>query len=264
MIHISDVHDTRIDAFRSLKDMRVDAWDTSCIAEGKKTVMAAISSGCPLTGLLAEQEYYDSFADVFVQAGIPHNQMFCAPRDVMTSLVGFSMHQGIIASVKAPPLIDVIDVHLPCLVLNGIADSENVGTIVRTAAAFGWKSLIVDERTSSPLLRRAVRVSMGTLFSMRIHRTEHLPSTLRELRVLHDVDIVAAETHESAVDIAAKEFRVKTALVVGAEGHGIADDVLRACSTIVRIPLHPSVPSLNVATATALSIYEYASQHGVR
>lgn len=263
MIRILDIDDPRIRMFRSLKLRRNDGAVSLCIAEGLKVVRSAIHSGCTVHTVFAEPSYVEHHGEMFRSAGIEGERLLVAERDLMTSIVGFDMHQGIMAAVEAPPPLDESDISFPCLVLNGIADSENVGSLVRVACAFGWRDVIVDTPTVSPLMRRAIRVSMGTVFSMRIHVAASLPALLRQLRHHADARIIAAELTRDSLPLNDVVFPRRTVLIVGSEGHGVQPSVLDACDTIVHIPMDPLVSSLNVATAASVLCHAYAQQHGV-
>ncbi|MFM8179078.1 MAG: TrmH family RNA methyltransferase [Candidatus Kapaibacterium sp.] len=263
MIRISDIDDPRIGMFRSLKDLRRGDPSAPCIAEGFKVVRAAVLSGLPIHSVFTESSWLEEHGELFRSRGIVGDRLLIADRDVMTSIVGFAMHQGIMAAVLPPPPLDESDITFPCLVLNSISDSENVGALVRVACAFGWKNIVVDSSTVSPLVRRAVRVSMGTVFSIRIHEAAHLPALLHQLRHHAGARIIGAESTPGSIDVSGYAFPPRTVLVVGSEGHGIRPPVLEACDDVVRIPMDPRVSSLNVATAASVFCHAYTAQHGI-
>lgn len=260
MISITDENDPRILRFRSLKDRPSQTSSPICIAEGVKTVRAAIESDQKIVSIFVEPSYLESHPDLFLRARCSPENILTATREFMTKIVGFEMHQGIMAAVEAPRGIDESEITFPCLVLNGIADSENVGALMRVACAFGWHSIVIDQATVSPLVRRAVRVSMGTVFSLRIHRSTDIPSLLMQLRHQSDAHIIAAEITPNSLPLSSICFEDRTILVIGSEGHGIHNDILKVCDRIVHIPMHPSVPSLNVATAASVFCYAHSLQ----
>jgi tRNA G18 (ribose-2'-O)-methylase SpoU len=263
MITITDINDPRVQIFRSLKDGPNKLNPPLCIAEGEKVVRAAVQSGCRIHSLFAEMHYIESNREFFAANGVSDDDIMIADRSLMTNIVGFAMHQGIMCTAEPMPFVDESDITFPCLALNGLSDSENVGALVRVARAFGWRSMIIDSATVTPLMRRAVRVSMGTVFGMAIHRTEHLPTLLRQLHKQSGAEIVGAEYTPTSDSLYTKDFARRTVLVVGSEGAGISESVLAECTHVCHIPMHSSVPSLNVATATSVLCSRYAMQHGV-
>jgi tRNA G18 (ribose-2'-O)-methylase SpoU len=140
--------------------------------------------------------------------------------------------------------------------LAGVTSHENVGGIVRTAAGLGATGVIVDGATCDPFVRRAARASMGAIFSLPLWRTDDLPATLRGLRERHGVRALAAHLHEPCVDLPRADLDGGLALVVGAEGDGVPDAVLAACDAAIRIPMRAGFDCFNVATSTAIVLYE--------
>jgi len=177
------------------------------------------------------------------------------------------MHQGALAVAKIPPLPDfetlLNNAPRPRLLaaVEGIANAENMGAIVRNCAAFGVHFLIVGETCGSPFQRRAVAGSMGTIFEQPAVRVARLAETLTALRA-RGVRCLAAHLRSDAQKLAAVDLRGDCCLVFGAEGPGLTDAALAACDGIVEIPMPSHMNSLNVAVASGVFLYEATRQRG--
>jgi tRNA G18 (ribose-2'-O)-methylase SpoU len=184
-----------------------------------------------------------------------------AAADVMASVVGFHLNRGVLASASRPPELtvpQVLDGARTVAVLEGVNDHENLGSIFRNAAGLGVDAVIFGMGCADPLYRRAVRVSMGHALLVPYAWTNRWP---HDLQVLRDNDFrllamtpdPAAQTLAEAMSTAADE---KVAILVGAEGPGLTETVMRASDVRVRIPMSRGTDSLNVATAAALAFYD--------
>jgi tRNA G18 (ribose-2'-O)-methylase SpoU len=141
------------------------------------------------------------------------------------------------------------------LVLEGIADQENLGALFRNAAALGAGGVLLDPRCADPLYRRSVRVSLGNVLAVPFARAEPWPQVLEELAA-DGVDVVALTPAAAGTLASAGLHRAeRLALVVGAEGPGLSAGALGACPRQVRIPMAAGVDSLNVATAAAVALH---------
>ena len=159
------------------------------------------------------------------------------------------------AIVRQPEDSTLRELNSPIVILNSIIDSENIGSIVRNCAAFGIDSLICDRYSASPYLRRAVRVSMGTICSMKVHRSESLSETIQELKNLN-YKIIAAELDDKSISIHDFKFPSNCGIIFGSENKGILPDILAQCDYILSIPITDRIESLNVAASSAVVLYE--------
>lgn len=175
------------------------------------------------------------------------------------------MYQGVLAVGKLPAAVPLKTVLAagprPRLfaALDGLNNSENVGTLVRNCAALGVQALLTGETCSSPYLRRAVRGSMGTIFELPVVECASLAATLGELRH-HGVRSIAAHPHTDGRRVWEADFSRDCCVVFGSEGFGISTGVLEACDEAVAIPMRPGVDSLNVASAAAAILAEVQRQ----
>jgi tRNA G18 (ribose-2'-O)-methylase SpoU len=199
----------------------------------------------------------------------PENEIavYVAELGVLETITGYKLHQGALAVGKIPPQSDLKtlleNAPRPWLIaaVEGIANAENLGVIIRSCAAFGVQILIVGETSCSPFQRRAVASSMGTLFEQPVVQVASLEETLTALRAL-GVRCLAAHPRPDAKKLSAVELRGDLCLVFGAEGPGLTSAVVAACDDAVEIPMPSHMNSLNVAVATGVFLYEATRQRG--
>jgi tRNA G18 (ribose-2'-O)-methylase SpoU len=144
----------------------------------------------------------------------------------------------------------------PILVMDGIAKTDNVGAIIRNAAAFGITNILVDHRTCHPFQRRAVRTSMGNVYGMKIHQTRNLATDLQWLKS-QGVQVIGFENRPTAVNLGELQFTSKTALIIGSEATGMSPEVMATVNQLVRIPIDEDVYALNAACASAVALYAF-------
>ncbi len=235
-----------------------DAGPDSFIADSSRVVIKLLESGLEVHSLLATQEWFDDNAATLGKLSAP--ALYFASQETLKSIVGFTLHQGVMARARRPadvPLEDLLPG--PILVMDGIAKTDNVGAIIRNAAAFGITRILVDHRTCHPFQRRAVRTSMGNVYGMKVHQTSDLPGALRTLKS-HGVQIVGFENRPQAVDLPTCSFAASSAIIIGSEAEGMAQDVLNEVQTLVRIPIDQEVYALNAACASAVALYALTNQ----
>ncbi|MEW6304000.1 MAG: RNA methyltransferase [Verrucomicrobiota bacterium] len=237
------------------------------IAEGEKVVRRLLESSLPVISLCLPEHWLRAYEPLLHAR--PENEIhaFVANKDVLEQLTGFSMYQGVMAVAKVPPAPKLDDVlaqatkPLLFVAVDGLSNAENLGVIIRNAAAFGASGFIGSETTCSPWLRRSVRSSMGTIFRLPVIESAQLVQTLHELK-RHGVHCVAAHPHTDEAVLSKAQLAGDCCIVLGSEGHGIRPEVLKLCDESVVVPMHPGVDSLNVAAASAVFLYEAARQRG--
>lgn len=171
-----------------------------------------------------------------------------APISDLIAIVGFRLHQGVMALGTIPPEKPISGTFH--LALDGLANSENVGAILRTCAAFGVDGVILGPGTASPWLRRAVRVSMGAPLIVPVHTSADLVETLRPLNAW------AAHIHGDRRDYRDVDYTKPVCLVLGSEPTGVTESVLRACKGVIYIPMASEWDCLNVAASAAVLLSE--------
>ncbi len=232
-----------------------DAGSDYFIADSSRVVLKLLASNIPVESILATSEWYaEHEAELFInQRPITYQ----APIEVMQSIVGYNLHHGVMARARRPLDVSLSDLLTgPILVMDGIAKTDNVGAIIRNAAAFGISNILVDHRTCHPFQRRAVRTSMGNVYGMKIHQTRNLANDLNWLKS-QGVFVIGFENRPTAVNLGELEFTNKTALIIGSEATGLSTEVLQTVNQLVRIPIDDGVYALNAACASAVALYAF-------
>lgn len=254
---VTDPSDDRLDDYRLLRDAdlrkRYENQVGVFIAESPNVVRELATSPYPVRSLLLTPQRWDDLGrelDVDAPA-------YVAEREVIDEVVRFPLHQGAIAvggRLPARSLADVIAGARTVAVLEENNDPENLGVIFRSARALGIGGVVLGPRSSDPLYRRAVRVSMGHVLHTPYTRTTDLLPALDELRAA-GFRLVALTPADDAVDLAEVPRDDRVAILLGAEGPGLTDEAMAASDLRVRIPISTQVDSLNVGTAAAIAFH---------
>jgi tRNA G18 (ribose-2'-O)-methylase SpoU len=258
---ITTADDPRLSDYVALTDValrrRLEPENGLFIAESEKVIRRALAAGHRPRSYLMARRWLTDLADLVEAAerdGVP---VYTGEPDVIESLTGFHLHRGALASMHRLPLRPVpvlLAAARRVIVLEDIVDHTNVGAIFRSAAALGVDAVLVTPRCADPLYRRAVRVSMGTVFQVPWTRVDPWPDSVAVLRDA-GFEVAALALGEEAVSLedyaAAAPERV--ALVLGTEGDGLSVRTLHAVDVSVRIPMAGGVDSLNVAAAAAVA-----------
>lgn len=234
------------------------------IAEGEKVVrLLILQSSYRVRSLLlasSRAELAREYASI-VGADVP---VYLADREVMDAIVGFPIHRGVLASgirEAERPLESVLRGARACLVLESLANHDNVGGMMRVAAALGGClesgepgcPVVLDRVTCDPLYRKAIRVSMGHALRVPFAAVESVPDALPEIERL-GLTTVALTTDDDAVPIEEIGTIDRPALVLGTEGEGLSEAAQSQVKVRVSIPMSPGVDSLNVVTAAAIAL----------
>ncbi len=241
------------------------------VAEGEKVVRRLLASGLTIRSMLMTPEWFSALFPEGPSSGGTSSLgagavVFLAEKKLLESIVGFPLHQGIMAVGMTPPerspaeLFEAEATEQPlCVALDDLVNAENVGLIVRNCAAFGADLILCGETSGSPYMRRAVRSSMGTVFGANIVHSRDLADDLRSLRSAFGVRTIAADPagkqHLYGVPLTGP-----VCIVLGHEGTGIRRQVLEACDTRVAIPMWNATDSINVSSACAVILSEARRQ----
>jgi tRNA G18 (ribose-2'-O)-methylase SpoU len=248
--------------FRDLKQPRAAG---TFIAEGEKIVPRLLASEIEITTLYLTEEHFDE-KRALIEAHVQEREaeVLIAPKEEMERIVGFPLHQGILASALIPKektLDELITSAKPSLfiMLDEIADAENMGTLYRNSLALGATAVILDSKSVSPWHRRAVRVSMGAVLRLPTVTVDSLSDTVNFIRS-KGIYTYAATLSEKAKPIWEFDMTNDTALIFGSEGYGIRKEVIQAADGEVIIPMSKVGDSLNVAVAQGMMLYEIKRQ----
>jgi tRNA G18 (ribose-2'-O)-methylase SpoU len=234
------------------------------VATNAKVVQRLLASRFTVTSALLTPAWLEKL-EAKLRARSEEIIVYVAERPLLERITGYQMHQGALAVAKIPPqpgfasLLETSPRPMLLAAVEGIASAENLGAVVRNCAAFGAHFLIVGETCGSPFQRRAVSGSMGTIFEQPVAQVENLVEALTELRA-RGVRCLAAHPRPDAKKLSAVDLRGDCCLVFGAEGPGLSEDALAACDDMVEIPMPSHMNSLNVASATAVFLYEATRQ----
>jgi len=260
LIHLDNLDDPRLAPYRCLKDRHLNRDGARFIAEGRLLVERLLVSAITTESVLSAQRVAESVAAI-MPADIPH---YVVPDALLHDVVGFKFHSGALACGRRPlnATFDAMlgaDPSRPAVIVvcPKLIEHENLGSIIRSSAALGAAGLVLGPQCCDAFWRKCVRVSMGTVFTLPIRRSEDLAADLREL---HRRGVVRVAT---VLDARAEPLRSFTApprcaLLMGAEDHGLDDETLALCDRRVTIPMRPGVDSLNVAITAALMLHHVA------
>jgi tRNA G18 (ribose-2'-O)-methylase SpoU len=261
IVPISSLDQPELFPYRTLRQPVEHFRDGIFVAEGEKVVRRLLESSLEILSGLITPEWLTKYRELF--ASRPEQiVLFVGEKKLLETIVGFNLHQGIMALGKIPvqAKLDSVLKQSPSpylfVAIDGLTNSENLGVLVRNCAAFGVQAILVGETSSSPYLRRAVRNSMGTVFKIPIIHCADLVATLKLLRTSYAFTIVAAHPHTEEHMIHQTNFAGHCCLVFGSEGSGLSERILAACDCAVQIPMQVRVDSLNVASAGAVFLYE--------
>ncbi len=237
------------------------------VVEGDKVLHRLLASDFTIVSVLLIEERLAEFEPRLRARTEKEIAVFVCEENLLAGMVGFELYQGVlaIAKIPAPLSLEKILAASPrphfLVAMDGLANAENVGALMRNCVAFGVSALIAGETCSSLFLRRTVRNSMGALFKLRVLESKNLAQTLRELRA-NGIRCVAAHPRPDGKVLSRADFSGDCCVVFGSEGHGISAPVLAACDEAVTIPMANDVDSLNVSAAAAVFFYEVNRQRG--
>ncbi|MCE3011871.1 MAG: RNA methyltransferase [Proteobacteria bacterium] len=226
------------------------------IADSSRVVLKLLQTNIPIHSLLATREWIEAH-----QASLQHiPEIFYASLEDMQKIVGYSLHQGVMCLAQRPADCTLEEMlGQTILVLDGIAKADNVGAIIRNAAAFNFTHVLVDASTVHPFQRRAVRTSMGNVYGLKVHQTDNLPQSLSFL-ASKGYQIIGFENRPQATLLHETQFQKNCAFIIGSEAIGIRPDVLPTLTQMVRIPINQEVFALNAACASSVAMYAISLQ----
>ena len=232
------------------------------IAESPLVIERALDAGCEPLSFLAERKHLETQAkDLIRRCGdIP---VYTADFDVLTKLTGFALTRGMLCAMRRPALPSVEEICAKAhriAVLEEIMNPTNIGAIFRSAAALGMDAVLLTPGCSNPLYRRAIRVSMGTVFQIPwAFFDDACPWPQGGIRLLGELGFhtaaMALRDDSVSIDDPQLTAEKKLAIVLGSEGDGLSAHTIAACDYTVRIPMSHGVDSLNVAAASAVAFW---------
>lgn len=260
VVEISSLSHPGLDVFVSLTEAqlrnRLDPEKGIFIAESPKVIHVALDAGYEPVSMLCEKRHLDGDAkDVLARCGdIP---VYTGQRELLASLTGYTLTRGVLCAMRRRRLPDVQTVCRDAkrvVVIDGVTDTTNIGAIFRSAAALGIDAVLLTPTSCDPLNRRAVRVSMGSVFLVPWTWLREPVDYLNKLG-MRTVSMALTDNSVS-IDDARLVAEPRLAIVMGTEGDGLARSVIESTDYVARIPMAHGVDSLNVAAASAVAFWE--------
>lgn len=260
-IRIDEPDDPRIAAYLDIRERDLTGRQGRFIAEGK-VVLDVLLSAQRFTAesILVLENRFAGLSDILPKAP-PHLPVYVVSGDVMDRVAGFHMHRGILAigarrePQPAEALLEELPAHSLIVVLVGISNHDNIGSIFRNAAAFGADAVFMDATCCDPLYRKAIRVSVGAALKVPFASFTDTPAFVRELH-RHGYDQFALSPG-GGVDLRHAKRGERLALYLGTEGEGLPKNLLERLKT-VRIAMRDDFDSLNVAAASAIALHHFS------
>ena len=262
---ITSLHHPGVEVFSTLTEAqlrnRLEPEKGLFIAESPKVIAVALDAGYKPVSLLCERRHIDGdAAPLIARCGdIP---VYTGDRELLAALTGYTLTRGVLCAMRRPTLPTVEQVCRDArrvVVIDGVTDTTNIGAIFRSAAALGIDAVLLTTTSCDPLNRRAVRVSMGSVFLV---PWTWIHAPIASLRDLGFRTVAMALTDKSVpLDDPALSREPRLAIVMGTEGDGLAHDVIADADYVVRIPMAHGVDSLNVAAASAVAFWQLRANH---
>ena len=272
IVRIDTLEDERLDAYARLTEAqlrnKLEPEKGIFIAESGKVIERALEGGMQPLSLLMQEKWLPSMASIVerIEQIDPTIPVFVAPHDELQKLCGFELTRGALGAFRRPrpkSVAEACEGARVIAVLEDITNHTNVGAIFRSAAALGVDAVLITPACYDPLYRRAVRVSMGTVFQV---PWTYLPEDTDWQETLHGLGFQTAAMALRDDSLRIDDARLRTlprlAIVLGTEGDGLAASTIAACDYTVRIPMTHGVDSLNVAAASAVAFYQLALLRG--
>ncbi len=272
IIEITDFHAPELDPYARLTQNqlrnRLEPEKGIFIAESPKVIDRALDAGYkPVSLLMERKQITGPAAGILSRCG--DAPVYTADRELLAELTGFELTRGVLCAFHRPaprPVEELCKNARRVAVLEGIVDSTNVGAIFRSAAALNMDAVLINPSCCDPLCRRAVRVSMGTVFQVPWGQLGETPADWPEkgMDILHSLGFktaaMALSDRSVSIDDEQLAKEPKLAIVLGTEGDGLAAGTIASCDYTVKIPMSHGVDSLNVAAASAVAFWQLGKQ----
>ena len=260
IIEINSLSHPGVEVFATLTEAqlrnRLEPQKGIFIAESPKVIHVALNAGYEPLALLCERKHIEGDAASLIErcGDIP---VYTGERELLASLTGYTLTRGVLCAMRRPAPKSVEEVCQGAkriAVIDGVVDTTNIGGIFRSAAALGIDAVLLTPSSCDPLNRRAVRVSMGSVFLL---PWTWLEAPISSLRTLGFRTVAMALSDNSVpIDHPSLKDEPQLAIVLGTEGDGLSTQVIQETDYVVRIPMWHEVDSLNVAAASAVAFWE--------
>lgn len=256
---IDSIDDPRLEPYRNLKKTNLTRWEDHFIAEGIRLVERLLQSDFAVTSLLVSRQHRQR-----LPATVPeHVDIYVALPDLLNLIVGYRFHAGMLGCGRRKPPRPVDDWapprNQPALIVGcpHTADPDNLGSIIRVAAAFGADGLLVGSSSADPFSRRTLRISMGNAFFLPIQETTTFESDLVQLQTAHDFSVIASVLDPAAQPLAQAARPRRMILLLGNESEGLPESLIQHANLAIRIPMAERIDSLNVGVASGIMLHHF-------
>lgn len=265
IIEITSLQHPGVELFSTLTEAqlrhRLEPEKGVFIAESPKVIDVALRAGYEPVALLCEARHITGdAAPLIARCGdIP---IYTGSRELLASLTGYTLTRGVLCAMRRPRPLSVEAVCLNAqriVVIDSVVDTTNIGAIFRSAAALGIDGALLTPTSCDPLNRRAVRVSMGSVFLL---PWTWITTPLTSLHHFGFKTVAMALTHRSvSIDYPPLQSESRLAIIMGSEGYGLSRQTIDEADYVVRIPMSHEVDSLNVAAASAVAFWQFKKQY---
>lgn len=260
IIHIDSLTHPGVEVFSHLTEAqlrnRLEPGKGVFIVESPKVIRVALDAGYEPLSLLCEEKHLTGDA-ADIAARCAHLPIYTGQRELLAALTGYTLTRGVLCAMRRPQPLSVERVCEGAhrvVVIDGVVDTTNIGAIFRSAAALGIDAVLLTPTSCDPLNRRAVRVSMGSVFLV---PWTWLDAPIQSLNAVGFRTVAMALTDRSvSIDDEVLRREPKLAIIMGTEGDGLPHETIAAADYVARIPMSHQVDSLNVAAAAAVAFWE--------
>lgn len=259
LIPITTIDDPRLASYRDLTQRNLTRQSGLFIAEGEKVVERLVASDFEVDSLLAEPAFAEGY-EPRVPAETP---IYVVSRAQIETTIGFNFHRGVLACGRrkaVPPIVEFLKAlsgsRSTLVVCPDVQDPTNLGSIIRSTAAFGCDAILLGSHCADPFSRRVLRVSMGTALHLPILECRDLAADLRTLTNRH-YELIATVIDSTAEPLSIASRTDRLVLLLGSEAHGLGPEWLSLAHRKVTIPMQLGIDSLNVSIAAAVLLYHF-------
>lgn len=264
VIRITDLEDVRVRVFHGLTEgqlrNRLHPHESLFIAESPKVIMVALDSGYVPVSVLTEERHIRGDARDIVERIGESVPVYTGERQLLARLTGYTLTRGVLCAMRRPEgrtVEDVLQNARRVVIIDGVVDATNIGAIFRSAAALGIDAVLVTTTSCDPFNRRAVRVSMGSVFLVPWTVIDPAESIVDIMHAYGFKTVAMALRDDSVLlDDASLKNQDRLAIIMGNEGDGLPQETIDHADYVVRIPMYHGVDSLNVAAASAVAFWE--------
>ena len=274
MIEITTLEDPRVQMFSTLTEAqlrnRLEPEKGIFIAESPKVIKVALQAGYEPVALLCEKKHIEGDAKEIISGAWTEDKerlhtfpVYTGSRELLAALTGYTLTRGVLCAMRRPKersVAEVTEGARRVVVIDGVSDTTNIGAIFRSAAALGIDAVLLTRNSCDPLNRRAVRVSMGSVFLVPWTWIDEEDTAHHYFNELHRLGFstaaMALSDNSLSLDDPILKQQERLAIIMGTEGDGLPKSTIAAADYVVRIPMAHGVDSLNVAAASAIAFWE--------